>query len=46
MVAEKEIPKGFQKTEIGIIPSDWEVKLFILEKYCTPLQNQELGDEF
>ena len=26
MVAEKEIPKGFQKTEVGIIPSDWGVE--------------------
>lgn len=23
---EKEIPKGYKKTEIGIIPEDWEVK--------------------
>ena len=23
MVMDKEIPKGFQKTEIGIIPNDW-----------------------
>lgn len=23
---EKEIPRGFKKTEIGIIPEDWEVK--------------------
>ena len=23
MVANKEIPKGFQNTEVGIIPDDW-----------------------
>ncbi|MBN1663907.1 MAG: restriction endonuclease subunit S [Deltaproteobacteria bacterium] len=26
MVEAMEIPKGFKKTELGIIPSDWEVK--------------------
>lgn len=25
MVVDKEIPEGFQKTDIGIIPNDWEV---------------------
>jgi len=26
MVEAMQIPKGFKKTEVGIIPSDWEVK--------------------
>jgi type I restriction enzyme S subunit len=26
MVEAMEIPKGFKKTEVGIIPSDWDVK--------------------
>ena len=25
MVEAMEIPKGFKKTEVGIIPSDWKV---------------------
>ena len=27
MVETMEIPKGFKKTEVGIIPSDWEVEI-------------------
>jgi type I restriction enzyme S subunit len=26
MVESMEIPKGYKKTEVGVIPSDWEVK--------------------
>ena len=38
MVAEKEIPKGFQKTEIGIIPRDWEVVEF--GEICQPSKSR------
>lgn len=25
-VAQKQVPEGYQQTEIGVIPSDWEVR--------------------
>jgi len=28
MLSETKIPKGFQKTELGIIPDDWHIKEF------------------
>ena len=26
MVKAKSVPKGYKKTEVGVIPEDWEVK--------------------
>jgi type I restriction enzyme S subunit len=27
MVTETEVPKGYKKTEVGVIPKDWDVKI-------------------
>ena len=52
MVADNEIPKGFQKTKIGIIPSDWQVKKLVhIAEICTgstpPTKDRNnYGDEY
>jgi len=48
MVEAMEIPKGFKKTEVGIIPADWEVKTLgdVGEvKMCRRVFNHETQSE-
>jgi type I restriction enzyme, S subunit len=48
MVEAMEIPKGFKKTEVGIIPNDWEVKTLgdVGEvKMCRRVFNHETSSE-
>jgi len=46
LVDEKHIPKGYKKTEVGVIPSDWDVKKLgdISSIYSGGTPNRKVGE--